>query len=187
MAIVFFYREQSETFAVDESGFIGRPDIGMKPSSAWRFDGLANGHGSRLFDHKGVVAALASGQALSGYVLDIDHGTSRLHGAKAELRLAGSAPSDCAAIAARVERERLEATRERLEAATREALKRLEREPVCFKLGSLAFPIELRREARERFAVIYGKQVREGLSYSEAARELGAAIMHALNCDGELG
>ena len=46
--------------------------------------------------------------------------------------------------------------------------------------------IELRQQARDRFSVRYGLQLRESLTYGEAARELGAAIMHAAACDSKL-
>lgn len=46
--------------------------------------------------------------------------------------------------------------------------------------------IELRQQARDRFSVRYGLQLRERLTYGEAARELGACIMHAAACDSKL-
>lgn len=34
------------------------------------------------------------------------------------------------------------------------------------------------------FTVTYGLQVKPGLSYAEAAKELGECLLHAANCDG---
>lgn len=57
---------------------------------------------------------------------------------------------------------------------------------VCFSLNELAFPVELQQQGRDNFTVVYGKQVKEKLTYGAACTELGAAIMHALACDGRL-
>ena len=57
---------------------------------------------------------------------------------------------------------------------------------VCFELPHVAFPIVLSQQRHNRFTVIYGKQVKEKLTYSPAALELGACIMHAMSCDGKL-
>ena len=46
--------------------------------------------------------------------------------------------------------------------------------------------IELRQQGHDRFSVRYGPQLRIGLTYSDAATELGAAIMHNAACNGEL-
>ena len=46
--------------------------------------------------------------------------------------------------------------------------------------------IELRQHGKDNFSVRYGLQVNSRLTYAEAARELGSAIMHKLACDGEL-
>lgn len=43
-----------------------------------------------------------------------------------------------------------------------------------------------KRRRGDEFAIVYGLQITEGLDYARAAYELGRAIMHALNCDGEL-
>ena len=48
-------------------------------------------------------------------------------------------------------------------------------------------PITLKQDARGRFTVRYWKQVKAGLSYTDAAKELGACIMHAAACDGRMG
>lgn len=55
----------------------------------------------------------------------------------------------------------------------------------CLTLN-LAFPVTLSQEDFDSFTVQYGKQVKTGLNYADAASELGACIMHALACDGHL-
>ena len=54
-----------------------------------------------------------------------------------------------------------------------------------FTLSTLAFPIALAKDGG-RYVVAYGRQLKKGLTYDQAALELGAAIMHALACDGQL-
>lgn len=54
-----------------------------------------------------------------------------------------------------------------------------------FTLSTLAFPIALAKDGG-RYVVAYGRQLKKGLTYDQAALELGAAIMHALACDGRL-
>lgn len=39
---------------------------------------------------------------------------------------------------------------------------------------------------RADFAVIYGLQIKTGLSYAQAAAELGACFLHVLQCEGKL-
>lgn len=46
--------------------------------------------------------------------------------------------------------------------------------------------IELRQQGRNRFSVRYGLQLHAGLTYSEAAADLGSCIMHMQACDGLL-
>jgi hypothetical protein len=57
---------------------------------------------------------------------------------------------------------------------------------LCWKRSDLAFPIMLHQDGVDRFTVTYGKQITSGLSYGKAACELGAAVMHALACEGKL-
>jgi hypothetical protein len=38
-----------------------------------------------------------------------------------------------------------------------------------------------------RFRVVYGLQVKEGLTYAEAAREFGECVFHYEACNGRLG
>lgn len=40
--------------------------------------------------------------------------------------------------------------------------------------------------SRSDFAVVYGLQIKSGLSYREAATELGIALMHVAQCEGKL-
>lgn len=56
----------------------------------------------------------------------------------------------------------------------------------CHSITDLAFPITLNQDGIDRFTVIYGEQVKSGLTYAEAAAEYGRSIMHALACDGRL-
>ncbi len=39
---------------------------------------------------------------------------------------------------------------------------------------------------RSDFAVVYGLQMKSGLSWGQASRELGESLMHALQCEGKL-
>lgn len=55
-----------------------------------------------------------------------------------------------------------------------------------YKASVAGFPIEMVQLANRRFRVIYGKQIRTGLDYAQAAAELGSCIMHALACEGKL-
>lgn len=55
-----------------------------------------------------------------------------------------------------------------------------------FKLELDSFNIELIQTGKNRFKVIYGLQVKEDLSYNQAATELGRSILHCLSCDGKI-
>ena len=57
---------------------------------------------------------------------------------------------------------------------------------LCATFAVAGMPIMLHQEAKDRFTVTYWKQVTDGLTYSQAATELGSCIMHALACDGQL-
>jgi len=46
--------------------------------------------------------------------------------------------------------------------------------------------IELRQQGIDRFSVRYGLQLKDKLTYGQAAMELGAAIMHMQACAGLL-
>lgn len=57
---------------------------------------------------------------------------------------------------------------------------------VVFETTEYAFPIRVDMLASGKFKVTYGQQVRSGLSYGQAAHDLGECIFHALQCDGKL-
>lgn len=46
--------------------------------------------------------------------------------------------------------------------------------------------IELYQTGDDSFTTRYGLQIKNGLSYSQAAADLGANIMHALTLDGKI-
>jgi len=52
---------------------------------------------------------------------------------------------------------------------------------VCFTLPERM--IQLRQSGPDNFAVQYGKQIDERLTYDAACTALGAAIMHSLACE----
>lgn len=57
----------------------------------------------------------------------------------------------------------------------------------CVSIAATATEISLdQRTDNLRFRVVYGPQVRDGLTYNEAARELGGSILHALAADGHV-
>lgn len=58
----------------------------------------------------------------------------------------------------------------------------------CYETEIAGFPVKIEQSGNRhgRFTVTYGKQVRSGLSYAEAAREFGLCVFHALACDGAL-
>lgn len=64
----------------------------------------------------------------------------------------------------------------------------------CFAMGGAnpfegaksAQIIELQQTGFDRFTVVYGLQVKTGLSYAQAATELGGCIMHMQACEGQL-
>lgn len=57
---------------------------------------------------------------------------------------------------------------------------------LCYETKIGGMPIELRQQGVDRFMVVYWKQVKRGLTYAQAAAELGACIMHACACEGTL-
>jgi hypothetical protein len=48
------------------------------------------------------------------------------------------------------------------------------------------YPIKLIQTGIDSFTVVYGQQVTKGLSYVEAAKELGCCIMHGATCQGKI-
>jgi len=64
---------------------------------------------------------------------------------------------------------------------------------ICFSTGgdnvySSDFEslIELHQNSYTQFSVVYGAQVKNNLTYREAAKELGECIMHMAACNGDL-
>lgn len=58
----------------------------------------------------------------------------------------------------------------------------------CIQLDDVPFGITLEQHGGKDklFKVTYGLQVEDNLTYAEAGKSLGYAIMHALACDGKL-
>jgi hypothetical protein len=56
----------------------------------------------------------------------------------------------------------------------------------CYTRPDGAYPIHLDQVGKDNFIVTYGLQVKDHLTYSQAAKELGCCIMHSLACEGEL-
>lgn len=67
-----------------------------------------------------------------------------------------------------------------------QALVRNQRGHTAYHAIDLAFPITLTRQGKDKFTVTYGLEETSGLDYGTAARVLGEAMMHALQCDGML-
>lgn len=57
---------------------------------------------------------------------------------------------------------------------------------VCFEELSSGFPVRLIQTGFDQFTVQYGKQIKRGLNYGDAASELGACLMHLCACEGRL-
>ena len=53
-------------------------------------------------------------------------------------------------------------------------------------ISDIPFSVSLYQQSPDTFAVVYGMQLRDGLSYSAAAKEMGLCIMHSLTCDGKI-
>jgi hypothetical protein len=62
------------------------------------------------------------------------------------------------------------------------------KQKLIFSIPSDQIPygISLYQRGHKNFTVVYGSQVKNDLSYSEAAKEFGLSLLHALNCDGKL-
>ncbi len=56
----------------------------------------------------------------------------------------------------------------------------------CYQITNLGYSIELHQMGRDNFMVVYGASAKAGLTYDRAATELGAAILHALSCEGKI-
>lgn len=59
------------------------------------------------------------------------------------------------------------------------------RPKLCWQIELAGYPIKLEQAGRDRFIVTYGLEVKKG-DYEYAAKNLGAAIMHALACESKL-
>lgn len=57
---------------------------------------------------------------------------------------------------------------------------------ICHEVTDLDSPVQLAQTGIDRFTVTYGKQIKTGLTYNEAASEYGACIMHSAACAGKL-
>ena len=59
---------------------------------------------------------------------------------------------------------------------------------VCFTTNwqGRMYDVTLTQHGLDSFCVTYGSQVKDNLTYAEAARELGSCIMHALACEGHV-
>lgn len=56
----------------------------------------------------------------------------------------------------------------------------------CIELKDLPFPVKVEQNARGRFRVTYGQQVKRDLGYEAAAKEFGLCVFHALACAGKI-
>jgi hypothetical protein len=57
---------------------------------------------------------------------------------------------------------------------------------VVYETELAGFPIKLEQSGKDRFTVIYGRQIDQDISYRLAAARLGEAMMHALTCEGKI-
>lgn len=58
---------------------------------------------------------------------------------------------------------------------------------LCHKMFDYSLgPLQIEQRANGLFRVTYGKHVRDGLTYAEAAHEYGECILHHLACEGLL-
>lgn len=57
---------------------------------------------------------------------------------------------------------------------------------VIYKSNIAGFDIVVTQFKTKRFTVRYGQQVKDKLSYDDAAKELGLSMFHALACEGVL-
>ena len=52
--------------------------------------------------------------------------------------------------------------------------------------GNQDYPITLKQTSNKLFTLSYGKDVKKGMTYSEACKELGIAILHSLSCCSQI-
>lgn len=57
---------------------------------------------------------------------------------------------------------------------------------LVYEITDLDFPLQLWRESEDLFRVVYGKHIKDSLTYSQAAKEFGECLMHNLTCAGRL-
>lgn len=60
----------------------------------------------------------------------------------------------------------------------------MKRKTVSIKGEGESFAITLTQTGVDRYTVKYGIQVKENLTYAQAAKEIGYCFMHALACEG---
>lgn len=56
----------------------------------------------------------------------------------------------------------------------------------CHRIDDLPFSIELWKAGPDDFTILYGLDIKKGLTYVAAATELGRCIMHALACESKI-
>jgi hypothetical protein len=56
----------------------------------------------------------------------------------------------------------------------------------CIELNDLPFQVRVEQAANGGFRVTYGAQVKRDLTCSEATKEFGECVFHALQCVGKL-
>lgn len=58
---------------------------------------------------------------------------------------------------------------------------------LCTKFADTPWgPLQLEQRGKDSFRVTYGKEVKDRLTYAQAAAEFGRAVMHWLACEGLL-
>lgn len=57
---------------------------------------------------------------------------------------------------------------------------------LVFEENNGVFPVRLYQRGRDSFTVEYGKQIKDWLTYGQAARELGECLMHLMAYEGRL-
>jgi hypothetical protein len=66
------------------------------------------------------------------------------------------------------------------------AIKKQRGTVVCHQVTDADCTVSLHQTGPNRFNVLYGLQVKEGLNYNQAAMEYGSCIMHSLTCAGRI-
>jgi len=60
------------------------------------------------------------------------------------------------------------------------------RKRIVHKVTNLDHYVTLEQTSLNRFAVVYGCQIKKDLTYEEAALEYGSCIMHSATCAGRI-